>query len=143
MFKYHTTLEKYCLASDGDKGLRYISYTPKQTWPPGSPRIPQFLPGIPCPTLNFPGQGLGCPSHKGSSLYKPNTLVSPFLCFLSLFLSLSPSLPPPPTFFLCPQMPFLLPTPQSPLHTMTSPASILGANVLTREQRPNKPALIF
>jgi hypothetical protein len=32
-----------------DKELRCIFYISKQTWSPGSPSIPQSLPGIPCP----------------------------------------------------------------------------------------------
>lgn len=49
-----------CLVVFNLLDLFYIS---KQTWPPGSPSIPRFptwhtLP----PNLNFPAQGLGCPS---------------------------------------------------------------------------------
>lgn len=49
-----------CWVSNPGQGIFYI---PKQTWPPGSPSIPRFptwhtLP----PNLNFPAQGLGCPS---------------------------------------------------------------------------------
>lgn len=51
-----------------DKGLRWISYTPKQTWLPGSPSIPQSLPGIPWPQPCFQPRGLGCPSLRVSSL---------------------------------------------------------------------------
>jgi hypothetical protein len=50
---------KYCIKylvfdlGPQDKGLRYISYIPKQTWPPGSPRIP-----VPNPELSSPRAGL-------------------------------------------------------------------------------------
>lgn len=67
----------------------------KQTWPSGSPSIPQSIPvtrygwHTPPPTLNFSVQGLGFLSPRDSYLYNPDILLS---FSLSLSLSLSAAL---------------------------------------------------
>jgi hypothetical protein len=75
-------VRKVCLVSDpGDKGLKYfyILHTKADLASRFSqhPSVPNghTLP----PTLNFPVQGLGCSSPRGSSLYNPDVLVSPLL----------------------------------------------------------------
>jgi hypothetical protein len=69
--------------------LRCLQNIPKQTWPPGSPSIPQSLPvtefgwHTPTSTLNSPAQGLGCPSAGGSP-YIIQTFWLPILCTFGL-----------------------------------------------------------
>lgn len=54
----------------GDKWLRCLFDVSKQTWLPGFLNIPQSLPvtgyslNTPLSILNFPAQGLGCPSPR-------------------------------------------------------------------------------
>ena len=90
------------LMSLDNKEPRRIFYTSKQTWPPGSPSIPQSLHLARNPELSRPGPG------RGYSLYYPDILVS-LLSLLFLISSLpslsiplsfvsfsSPATPPPP-----------------------------------------------
>lgn len=80
-----------------------------QTWPPGSPRIPQSLPVLrydwqtPPSTLNSTTQSLGYPSSRGFSVYNSDILVTQPFCTCGLLaaapgslspLSLLPSPPP-------------------------------------------------
>jgi hypothetical protein len=50
----------------GNKGLRLIIYIPKQTQPPGSPSIPQFLSGI---TYSVGKSGGGGGRGRGGEKY--------------------------------------------------------------------------
>jgi len=104
-----------------DKRLRHIFYIPKQTWPPGSPSIPQSLPGI------YPTPNLELSSPRIGLLFPLETLpyiIQKFWSLLSL-LCTSPSS-------------FSLPLPD--LRMVTLLASILWASEFTQEQCPSKPA---
>ena len=60
-----------------DKGLRCIFYVSKQTRPPGSPSIPQSLPGISCPLpWTFQPRGWAAPPLE-ALLYIIRTFLSP------------------------------------------------------------------
>ena len=75
-----------------DKGWRHVLYTPKQTWLPGSPSIPQSLPGISCPQPWTP-----LPSEALPYIIQTFWSTSSFsLCTFtfSLFLFPLPSFPP-------------------------------------------------
>lgn len=72
---------------DTDKQLRYLFNISKQTCPPGSPSILQFLHtteyGWQTPsTLNSPAQRLGCPHLEGSSLNNADVFGSLPLLYL-------------------------------------------------------------
>ena len=77
-----------------NKLLWYLFNISKQrTWLPSSPSIPESLPvrryvwHSPLSTLNFPAQGLDCPSPRGFSLYNPDVL---FTCLVASLLYLWP-----------------------------------------------------
>lgn len=88
----------------------------KQTCPPGSPSIPHSLSVTgyvwhtwPC-ILSSLVQGLGCPSHRGFSLYNSDTLVMYPFCTFGL---------------LTPSPPFPSPSPSFPLpHGPVQPAHV-------------------
>lgn len=108
----------------------------KQTWPPGSPIIPQSLPSIPCP-------GVDCPSPRGASLYNAHSsfslslpFPSLFLLFLSSPLLLSLPLHPSP-LPLYPSL-FLSISPPSPL--LSSPLSV-QVPFLSFSSSPTHPPL--
>ena len=61
--KVERKLKDDFLVSAWDKGLACIFSLPKQTWSPGSPRIPQCLPDIPKPELSSPRAGLPFPQR--------------------------------------------------------------------------------
>lgn len=86
-----------------DKWLtEYLLNIAKQTWPLGSPGVPQFLSVTGCgwhtmpPTLNPPAQEeLGCfPPVTLLYIIQPFCLPGPFVCFILLILWVSPLLAP-------------------------------------------------
>ena len=76
-----------------DRGLRCIIYILRQIWPPGSPSIPQFLPGTPCPKSELSRPGVGLPFPKRLvPIY--NTDILAYFLFSHVYpFSLSLSLP--------------------------------------------------
>jgi hypothetical protein len=59
--------KRYCLVLDLGLETEVHILHIKEAWPPGSPSIPQSLPGIPTPTLNSPAQRLGAPPQEAPS----------------------------------------------------------------------------